>query len=171
MCSSRSDTYLLQGAAPFRASSESNAPVRKAVSWSTSSCSPARCLWSTLCAFEVAGAGASRRTEVARVARVATLDHTARHAFGPRLARCGRCRRRLTTRCEAVAHRLPSLVGRRLGIVIVWRFQAALNAFWVAGPMTRAVGSSSAARSATGALWTSENASGVARRVGSRPPD
>ena len=38
--------YLLldlqfQGAAPFRASRPSNAPVRKAVSWSTSSCSPA----------------------------------------------------------------------------------------------------------------------------------
>ena len=53
----------------------------------------------------------------------------------------------------------------------VWRFQAALNAFWVAGPMTRAVGSSPAARSAAGASWTSENASGVARRVGSHPPD
>ena len=63
---------LLQGAAPFRASRPSNAPVRKAVSWSTSSCSPAWVLWSRCARRGWVNRGTDAR--ITRVAQVTTLD-------------------------------------------------------------------------------------------------
>ena len=102
----------LEGADPFRESRPSNAPVRNAVSWSTSSCSPVRCF-----------CGRGARFEVARARRVRCLDgagQASRRSGAVRIATPSGCETPAGEACAAPAS-------------FVWRFQAALNAFWVAG--------------------------------------
>ena len=100
---------LFQGVELFRASSESNAPVRNAVSWSTSSCSPARCF----CGHVVRALGSRG------LARVAGPTRGSRGTIAGHDAGAG---------CETPAGEACATPAS-----FVWRFQAALNAFWDLG--------------------------------------